>query len=168
MKDIDLSSVEDFLKVESVMMWGLVPANGYRDGRVGIYNGSERFEQAVIDRRVQLIFLLLGSTLNITDVNILNAVFIYQGLNLSRVCRSIERFDIRFTLGDYGSHGINAVPLPELFVRLPAEQILQSRHDRETVVVLVARSVQLEQHGPALDIVVYPSGRVIILLVHCL
>ena len=41
MKDVDLSSEEDFLKVESVMMWGLVPANGYRDGRVGVYNGSE-------------------------------------------------------------------------------------------------------------------------------
>ena len=41
MDKVDLSSEEDFLKVESVMMWGLVPANGYRDGMVGVYNGSE-------------------------------------------------------------------------------------------------------------------------------
>lgn len=41
MDKVDLSSEEDFLKVESVMMWALVPANGYRDGMVGVYNGSE-------------------------------------------------------------------------------------------------------------------------------
>lgn len=41
MKDVDLFSTGDFLRVESVMMWGLVPVNGYRDGKVGVYNGTE-------------------------------------------------------------------------------------------------------------------------------
>ena len=39
--DVDLSSTEDFLKVESVMMWALVKTNGFRDGRVAVYHGTE-------------------------------------------------------------------------------------------------------------------------------
>ena len=40
MDSVDLTSVEDFLEVESVMMYGLVPANGFRDCRVGVRNGE--------------------------------------------------------------------------------------------------------------------------------
>ena len=41
MNSVDLTSVEDFLKIESVMMYGLVPVNGFRDCKVGVRNGEE-------------------------------------------------------------------------------------------------------------------------------
>ena len=41
MNSVDLTSVEDFLKIESVMMYGLVPVNGFRDCNVGVRNGEE-------------------------------------------------------------------------------------------------------------------------------
>ena len=41
MNSVDLTSVEDFLKIESVMMYGLVPVNGFRDRKVGVRNGEE-------------------------------------------------------------------------------------------------------------------------------
>ena len=40
MDSADLCSVEDFLRVEETMMYGLVPVNGFRDCTVGVLNGE--------------------------------------------------------------------------------------------------------------------------------
>lgn len=40
MDTVNLSSVDDFLKVEETMMYGLVPVNGFRDCSVGVLNGE--------------------------------------------------------------------------------------------------------------------------------
>ena len=40
MDSADLCSVEDFLRVEETMMYGLVPVNGFRDCTVGVRNGE--------------------------------------------------------------------------------------------------------------------------------
>lgn len=39
----NITSVDCFLKIESIMMWGLVETNGYRDGRVVITDGETIF-----------------------------------------------------------------------------------------------------------------------------
>lgn len=41
MKGIDLYSIEDFLRIEETLMFGLVPANGFRESGVGVYNGTD-------------------------------------------------------------------------------------------------------------------------------